>query len=771
MRVAVNLRPFFPGVMGGGMENYVRESVGALDRHYASAGTPLVILADPVSFAAISAFAPAAELIAAPADPRALSTDVLAGVRADVLFCPVTFLDPLDPPMPSVVMVADLYPELAPEAVPLAYRELARQCLRPSTRSADMVLTMTAHTASEIERRHGVDRARIAAVAPGVEPPPPPSATTAAKLDGLGVPERFVFYPARFYEHKNHLALIHALALIATRRGDAPHLVLTGADEMPARLSAEIERLGVGARIHPLGQVDRDVIAMLHERAIALTFVSRFEGFGIPPVEAMLAGTPVIASRHPAVQEVVGDAALTVDESDPAAIAEGIERTLDDAGLVDELVAAGHTRARQFSPRASTERHVAAIERAVTTHPARLRVVFDPPPVGVVTPSLNSADLIRETVESVLGQDYPRLSYLVMDGGSTDGTVDVLRSFGADLDWTSAPDDGQSDAINRGIERVGGEIVAFLNSDDLYEPGAVAKAVERFREHPGAGMIHGRARILDSAGDEVGITELVHVQHSDLAAANPIAQTASFYAGGAWRDLGGLDDSLHFALDYDLFIRIAAELPVCAVDDVLSSVRFHPAAKSEAQRGRCFRQTFEVARRHYGVVPPEQIDGYARWLLGGRPSIVEPVARTRRSMALELPIGIAVNRRHPLDATRAWARHAGLVSSYEGRWSDGWISRRWRSEVTVPPGAERLTVTGTHHHAPTGKEMKLSVSLDGRRVTDAELVALGPFELVATVPEQLRGMPCELLVEASRTWSVNPDPRRLSCQIDAVAFD
>jgi len=771
MRVAVNLRQFFPGVMGGGMESYVRDSVGGLDRHYAELGTPLAILADPASFAEIAAFAPAAELIAAPADSRALTDPAIAATGAEALFCPVTFLDPLDPPLPSVVMVADIYPELEPQAVPLAYRELARQALRPSTRRADAVLTMTAHTADEIASRHGVDRALIAIVPPAIESAGPIAAAVSEEIDALGLPERFLFYPARFYEHKNHLALVRALALLAERRQDAPGLVLTGADEMPAALSNEIERLGLWTRVHALGQVRRDLVPALHERSFALAFVSRFEGFGIPPVEAMLAGTPILASRYPAVQEVVGDAAVTVDESDPRAIAAGVDRLLDDPALVDGLIRAGRERAAHFSLQASTDRHVAAIAGAVTVHRSRPRVVFDPPTVGIVTPSLNSVDLIRETVESVLAQDYPRLRYLVMDGGSNDGTVDLLRSYGDDLDWLSEPDDGQSDAINRGVERVGGEIVAFLNSDDLYEPGAVTAAVERFREHPGVGMIHGRARILDGDGDEVGITTLVHVDHAGLAASNPIAQTASFYAGGVWRDLGGLDSSLHYALDYDLFIRIAAELPICAVEDILSRVRFHPAAKSEAQRGRCFRQTFEVARRHYGVVRPEQVDGYARWLMAGRPSIVEPVQRTRRSIALELPLGLAANPRHPIRALAAWARHSGLISSYEGRWEDGWISRRWRSPVDVPVDAGSVRLAGAHHHAADGKEMRLAVSLDGRRLVSVQLDALGPFTLSADIPRDLRGKSCELLVEANRTWSASPDPRRLSCQIEAVAFE
>jgi hypothetical protein len=275
--------------------------------------------------------------------------------------------------------------------------------------------------------------------------------------------------------------------------------------------------------------------------------------------------------------------------------------------------------------------------------------------------------------------------------------------------------------------------------------------------------------VLDATGTEVRVTDSVHVGSAELAADNPIAQSASFYAGGVWRDLGGLDSSLHYALDYDLFVRIAAELPISAVDDVLASVRFHPAAKSEAQRGRCFRQTFEVARRHYGVVAPEWIDGYARWIAAGRPSAIDPVERTRRSIALELPLGLLVNPRTPFAATRRWARHAGLVSSYEGRWSDGWISKRWRSELTVPPGAEALTLAGANHR-PVGETIGLRLTLDGHRLAQSRLTEPGAFSVAIPIPDALRGRRCELLIEADRTWRAGSDPRRLSCQIEDVDF-
>src|SRR5688500_6712732 len=115
------------------------------------------------------------------------------------------------------------------------------------------------------------------------------------------------------------------------------------------------------------------------------------------------------------------------------------------------------------------------------------------PLVSIVTPSFNHARFIEATIESVLSQDYPRIDYLVMDGGSTDGTLDVLRRFEGRLRWVSGPDGGQAAAINDGFRCTSGEILAWLNSDDLYEPGAVSAAVRAFEERPHAGLVYGDA--------------------------------------------------------------------------------------------------------------------------------------------------------------------------------------------------------------------------------------------------------------------------------------
>ena len=122
------------------------------------------------------------------------------------------------------------------------------------------------------------------------------------------------------------------------------------------------------------------------------------------------------------------------------------------------------------------------------------------PLVTIVTPSYNQGQFIRATIDSVLTQDYPAVEYLVVDGGSTDGTIDILRSYGDRVRWTSGPDAGQTDAIHRGFAAATGKYIAWLNSDDVYLPGAISAAVAELEAHPGTGLLYGGAEFIDRDG-------------------------------------------------------------------------------------------------------------------------------------------------------------------------------------------------------------------------------------------------------------------------------
>jgi glycosyltransferase involved in cell wall biosynthesis len=206
----------------------------------------------------------------------------------------------------------------------------------------------------------------------------------------------------------------------------------------------------------------------------------------------------------------------------------------------------------------------------------------DFPLVSVVTPSWNQGKFIEETIRSVLDQDYPNIEYLVIDGGSTDETLDVIKQYADRIAfWVSEPDGGQAAAINKGWSRSTGQILAFLNSDDCYKPGAIRKAVDAFRAHPDAALVYGQAQWVAADGSPLRTTN-IHVDGQDLLDRpyQGIPQPAVFLKRTVIERVGALDPSFQFALDGEFFVRAIGNYRAVTLPDVLATMRLHPESKS-----------------------------------------------------------------------------------------------------------------------------------------------------------------------------------------------
>ena len=181
------------------------------------------------------------------------------------------------------------------------------------------------------------------------------------------------------------------------------------------------------------------------------------------------------------------------------------------------------------------------------------------PRIAVITPSFNTARYIGAAIRSVLEQSYQNFDYLVMDGGSSDGTLDLLRGFGDRVRWVSEKDQGQADAIRRGFERTRGEILAWLNSDDLLNPEAFQTVAEYFAGHPEVDVVYGDASYVDAAGN--AIARCAHIEpfnHRRLACYSDfIVQPAAFFRRSAYDAVGGINPRWHWSMDYDLWLRLA----------------------------------------------------------------------------------------------------------------------------------------------------------------------------------------------------------------------
>lgn len=209
------------------------------------------------------------------------------------------------------------------------------------------------------------------------------------------------------------------------------------------------------------------------------------------------------------------------------------------------------------------------------------------PKISLITPSLNQGKFIEATIQSVLSQNYPDLEYIVMDGGSADNTLKILERYSGQLKWISEKDNGQTDAINKGLCMANGEILAYLNADDLLLPGTLLKVAQTFMEHPEAMWVTGQCRIIDENNREVRRLITIYknlwlrfTSPSALLITDYVSQPATFWRSRALDEFGYPDESLHYAMDYEYWLRLYSKYPLLFIPEYLAAFKIHPHSKS-----------------------------------------------------------------------------------------------------------------------------------------------------------------------------------------------
>lgn len=261
---------------------------------------------------------------------------------------------------------------------------------------------------------------------------------------------------------------------------------------------------------------------------------------------------------------------------------------------------------------------------------------------------------LAEAIESVLSQDYPSIEYIVMDGGSTDDTKEILERYRDRLQLRIGKDKGPTDAIHQGFSQARGEIFAWLNADDLYLDGAVRAAVEYLTAHPDVDVIYGEANWIDAHGAVIRRYPTLPFDAETLARDCFICQPSAFIRASPYRRCG-LDPEVNHSFDYDLWIRMAKQgFRFANIPQYLACSRIHGGSKTIYERNQVFQNSMALLSRHYGYVPFSWVFGYTALRMDGRDQFFEPLRPSLSKYFASLPAGLRLNPSRPWRFLAEW---------------------------------------------------------------------------------------------------------------------
>ncbi|MFH1899649.1 MAG: glycosyltransferase [Patescibacteria group bacterium] len=611
MKIGINLTDLIFGKIGG-METYIRSLV-----HF----FPLISPKDKFCIVGYSSILGDIKeenifkIVIKKSSTREEQSELLKQLiienKFDVWFSPLLILDPLNCPVPSAFTIPDMQHEYYPEFFDSVTLNWRKKYFQASADKADMIFTLSKNSRNDIIRFLDVAPKKIKAIhldSPSWFEDKPIFFKDILNIVKKYGQKNFLFYPANTWPHKNHLRLLEAFNRVKNQI-DNVNLLFSGYPQQADKEIGDfIKKNYLKKRVYFLGYLKKEKIPLIYRNSLGLIFPSLFEGFGIPIIEAFRSSCPVLCANNTSIMEIAGDAALYFDGLSVSEISNSILKFVSDKDLRKMLIKKGHERAKQFSYKKTAKQTLKYLKLIAQRKNIDGDINKKFPKISVITPSYNQGKFIERTIKSVLDQKYPNLEYIVIDGGSTDDTLEVLKKYSSKLKWISEKDKGQADAINKGIRISTGQILSYLNSDDIYEAGSLEVIANYFTNNPEAMIVHGKGKHIDKNDKYIEDYPSKPTDYLGLHPTCSICQPTTFWRRELVEEIGYFDESLKYAMDYDYWIKSSMKYPINFIYKYLASTRFYAETKTSGQRPKVHREIIEVQKRYYNKV-------HANWIL------------------------------------------------------------------------------------------------------------------------------------------------------------
>jgi glycosyltransferase involved in cell wall biosynthesis len=350
-----------------------------------------------------------------------------------------------------------------------------------------------------------------------------------------------------------------------------------------------------------------------------------------------------------------------------------------------------------------------------------------------------------------------------MDGGSADETVEILKQYGNKIKWVSEKDEGQADAVNKGIQMATGDIIGWLNSDDTYLPGAIQTAVEFLTTHKEVSMMYGEGYHVEENGVIMERYPTEPFDYQRLAQTCFICQPTAFFRKDIFNQVGLLRKDLHLCMDYELWMRIGKNHTIAYIPHFMATSRMYQDNKTLSRRKEVFIEIIKTVKLYYGYAPVSWVYGYADYLRSG----------SRNSLFYFTLIYLLVQynfsqprflRNEIKTILKEKLKPIMKRKQFTDQYSDGWVDKVYKRSVTVR-SQQRIVIKGKHLW-PFSNPLKLVISLNNKKMMEFYQKEHGEFVVVAPVPTSFTGV-AELKITANKTFNpkklnINEDNRELA---------